>query len=181
MLANLVAVMLSQTPAALEKAAPWEVAVGVVAGVRPQSLGIGGVGAVTVTRSLTSWLRLDGLVGTGVYSGPLDHVIVFRVGARLEWPTTGRFRPFLYVAFAHQHEASWRAFTEHTAHVVLSLSKHVHHRSGVDTGVGFSVELPKSKSSALAGRISTRATMLHLMGAGTPRSLDLTVMFGACF
>nr|MCU0699820.1 hypothetical protein [Myxococcaceae bacterium] len=159
----------------------WEVYVSGLGAFRPDTAGAGLLGGLGVTRELTRWLRLDGLVGAGAMTGPLDVIVTFRVGARLEWPGEARVRPFLAVAFAHQHEASWGDFVQHPVAVTLSQSEHVHHRSGIDTALGLSVDLPRTRASVLAGRLMVRGGVVHLLGHGSPRALELIVGFGACF
>ncbi len=180
MLELLVASLVAFTPAS-EAPPKWEVSLGVIGGLRPAELGFGGLGFVGATRSLTSWLRVEALLGLGAYDRALEQAVAFRLGGRLEWPAAGRVRPFLYLAFAHHDEAPWDAFVADPLPVTIGFSARVRHRSGVDTGLGLSVEFPKSKSSVMAGRLMVRGSVVHLFGEGPVRMLELTVGVGACF
>ncbi len=160
----------------------WEVFTGVVGGLRPDTLGAGGGAVLGVNRALFSWLRAELLLGLGAYAQPVDVLTLIRLGARFEWPTASRLRPYVLVHFAHQHEAGWAHVAADALPVVLGLSEHgVQHRSGLETGLGLSYELPGRKGSGLSGRVSVRASVTHLLGVGSPRYVDLATLVGLCF
>ena len=188
----LVLVLLAQAPqvSATQPAPPprdppkWEVFMGFQGGIRPDSLGGGGGALVGVNRQILSWLRAELSVGLGMYTQPIDVLTMIRLGARFEWPTQARLRPFLSVNFAHQHEAGWEHVKMDPIPVVLGLSDHesgVHHRSGIETGLGLVYELPARKNVPISGRIGVKASFTALLGAGPPRYVDLTTLVGLCF
>ena len=167
------------------KAPPkWEVFMGFQGGLRPDSIGPGGGALLGVNRQILSWLRAELSLGLGVYSQPLDVLTMIRVGARLEWPSLGRLHPFLVVNFAHQHEAGWELVKQDPIPVVLGLSEHeggIHHRTGIETGVGISYDLFARKGLPVSGRIGVKASVTSLLGDGSPRYVDLTTLVGLCF
>jgi hypothetical protein len=175
----LMAILYAQTPTFSEMP-KWEVFSGFSAGIRPETKGVGAVGLLGVTRQLLAWLRLEGSVGMGLYTSPLDHLVPFRVGARVEWPSSW-VRPFLSVAFAHQHETPWAHFVQSPVGVTLTQSEHLHHRTGVDTGIGVVFDFPGRRAGGLAGRLTTRVSIAHFLGAGPPRYVDFTTTVGLCF
>ena len=66
--------------------------------------------------------------------------------------------------------------------VVLGLSEHgVHHRSGLETGLGVAYERPGRKGVPVSGRVGIKASITHLLGEGVPRSFDFTTLVGLCF
>lgn len=188
----LVMVLLAQAqlttpqPEPLPKEPPkWEVFMGLQGGIRPDSLGGGGGALLGVNRQVFfNWLRAELSLGLGAYSQPVDVLTMIRIGARFEWPTQGRLRPFLSVNFAHQHEAGWEHVKLDPIPVVLGLSEHengIHHRSGIETGLGLVYELRARKGSAISGRIGVKAAFTALLGEGPPRYVDLTTLIGLCF
>jgi hypothetical protein len=176
----------SPQPEVLPKEPPkWEVYMGFQGGIRPDSVGGGGGALLGVNRQIFfNWLRAELSLGLGVYSQPVDVLTMIRIGARFEWPTLGRLRPFLSVNFAHQHEAGWEHVKMDPIPVVLGLSEHengIHHRSGIETGLGLVYELPARKGSAISGRIGMKASFTALLGDGPPRYVDVTTLIGLCF
>ena len=131
-----------------------------------------------------NWLRAELSLGLGVYSQPVDVLTMIREGAGFEWPTLARLRPFLSVSFAHQHEAGWEHVKMDPIPVVLGLSEHengIHHRSGIETGLGLAYDLPARKGSPISGRVGVKAAFTALLGDGPPRYVDLTTLIGLCF
>lgn len=175
----------SRQPDMTPKVPPkWEVYLGFQGGIRPDTLGGGGGSLLGVTRQIFSWLRAELAVGLGVYTQPIDVLTMIRLGARLEWPTQGRLRPFLAVNFAHQHEAGWEHVKMDPIPVVLGLSEahgSVHHRSGIETGLGLTYELPTRKGIPVSGRVGIKASLTQLLGEGPPRYIDITTLVGLCF
>lgn len=184
----LVLVVLAQSQVAAPLPAPvreppkWEVFLGFQGGVRPDTLGFGGGTVLGVNRQLLSWLRAELSLGLGAYTQPVDILTLIRVGARLEWPTQGRLHPFLALAFAHQHETGWAHVSSDPLPAILGLSEHgVHHRTGLETGLGLSYDLWGRRGSLFSGRVGVKASVTHLLGEGPPRYVDLTTLVGLCF
>lgn len=188
----LVMVLLAQAqvttpqPEPLPKEPPkWEVFMGLQGGIRPDTVGGGGGAVLGVNRQIFfNWLRAELSLGLAAYSQPVDVLTMIRVGARFEWPTSGRLKPFVSVNFAHQHEAGWEHVKMDPIPVVLGLSEPengIYHRSGVETGLGLVYELPARKGSAISGRIGVKAAFTALLGEGPPRYVDITTLIGLCF
>ncbi len=175
----------SKQPAPPPRAPPkWEVYAGLQGGIRPDTIGPGGGGLIGVNRQIFSWLRAELSLGLGMYTQPIDVLTMIRLGARFEWPTQARLRPFLSVLFAHQHEAGWEHVKTDPIPVVLGLSEHdggIHHRSGIETGLGLTYDLPARKGVPVSGRIGVKASFTALLGDGPPRYIDLTTLVGLCF
>ena len=170
------------SPLAVEAPPKWEIYFGATGGVRPDAPGGGGAGVLGINRRVTSWLRPELVVGLGGYSGPAQLVTVIRIGARLEWPGEARLKPYLWLAFAHNHEVAFESAKANPVGSALGLSEDgVDHRSGLDTGLGVSFDLPLRKDGLFAGRLNARASLTQLLGAGPPRYVDLTASIGLCF
>jgi len=160
----------------------WEVFMGFQGGIRPDTLGGGGGAMLGVNRQLLSWLRAELGLGLGVYTQPVDVLTLIRLGARFEWPTTGRWHPFVGIFFAHQHESGWEHISQDPVPAIIGLSEHgVHHRSGIETGLGISYDLLARKGLPVSGRIGIKAAVTHLLGEGPPRYVELTTLVGLCF
>lgn len=185
MLMLLAQAQVSSRPPEVPREPPkWEVFMGLQGGLRPDTLGGGGGALLGVNRQLFSWLRAELSLGLGAYSQPVDVLTMIRIGARLEWPTQGRLHPFLVVNFAHQHEAGWEHVKMDPIPVVLGLSEHdggIHHRTGIETGMGLSYDLFARKGLPVSGRIGVKASLTSLLGDGSPRYVDLTTLVGLCF
>ena len=165
-----------------EEPPKWEVFFGALGGLRPDAIGGGGGGLIGVNRRLTSWLRPELSLGLGLYAGPGDVVTLIRIGTRLEWPSDARLKPYVWLAFAHNHEVAFESAAQHPVSSVLGLSEDgVNHRSGLDTGLGLSMDFPHRKDSRFGGRLNVRASLTHLLGLGPPRYLDLTMSIGLIF
>ncbi len=183
--------MISQAPAVEEvvlEAAPsrWEVFVGLAGGLRTDSLGPGGIGLIGINRRVFSWLRPELSVGLGLFTAPLDALVAIKIGTRLEWPSDARIKPYLFLAFAHLHELGWEDAKADPITGLLGLSSShgdhgVHHRSGLDSGLGVSLDLLRSKDSGLGARLNVRASMTHLLGEGPSRYVDLLATLGLIF
>ena len=182
-----VATLISQAPAEEPVAAPepnkWEIFVGLTGGLRTESTSFGGAGVLGINRRIFSWLRPELSVGLGLYDGPLDAVIPIRIGTRIEWPGDARVKPYLYVAFAHQHEMAWEHAKMDPVLGILGLSSHgehgVNHRSGLDTGLGLSIDVLRFGGFGL--RANVRASLVQLLGDGPPRYIDVTGTVGLTF
>ena len=160
----------------------WEVFIGLQGGMRPDSMGFGGGTQLGVSRQLLSFLRAELLLGIAAYSAPVDVLTQIRLGARLEWPGLGRLHPFLAVAFAHQHESGWDHIKTDPIPAIIGLSEHgVHHRSGIETGLGVAYDLRGRKGLPIGGRVGIKASVTHLLGEGPPRYVELTTLVGLTF
>lgn len=172
----------STQPAGPREPPKWEVFLGLQGGLRPDTLGGGGGALLGVNRQLFSWLRAELSLGLGMYTQPIDVLTMIRLGARLEWPTQGRLHPFVLLSFAHQHEAGWEEVKADPVPVVIGLSEHgVHHRSGLETGLGLSYDVFARRGVPVAGRVGVKVSVTHLLGEGSPRYVDLTTLVGLCF
>src|SRR5262249_37661696 len=124
------------------------------------------------------------MVGLGLYSQPVDMLTVIRIGTRVEWPWgESAFRPYLWLAFAHNHESGIDNVIKDPVAQGLGLSEHgVHHRTGGGVGLGFAYELPKILTDVVRGKVGARATFTQfLMDSYPPRYLDLTGTIGIVF
>jgi hypothetical protein len=160
---------------------PWEVWMGVLGGVHPDSMGGGAVGELGIDRKVGRYFRPEFDIGLGAYAAPTLVQTHFRIGTRVEYPRRG-IVPYLWVAFAHQHESAWSDFVSEPLADLLTLSMHgVNHRSGVELGGGASYDFPRLADGRLAGRVGLRATMVQLWGIGPPRYAELLATLGVLF
>jgi hypothetical protein len=160
---------------------PWELWMGLLGGVRPDSMGGGGIGELGVDRKVGRFFRPEIDVGLGAYAGPTLVETRFRIGTRLEYPRQG-IVPYLWAAFAHQHESAWSDVVSDPVADLLGLSTHgVNHRSGLELGAGASYDFPRRAHDRLAGRIGLRATMVQLWGVGPPRYAEVLASVGVLF
>ena len=112
--------------------------------------------------------------------------MAIKIGARLEWPSDARIKPYLFLAFAHLHELGWEDAKADPIVGLLGLSSHgdhgVHHRSGLDSGLGLSIDLTRHLAgSSFGARLNLRASMTSLMGEGPSRYLDLMASLGMTY
>ena len=189
MLALALAALLASQPSidAVEEPLPpldplWEVYLAATGGFRTDQPGGGGVGAVGVNRRIGRFIRPELMLGLGAYARPTDAVTAIRIGARFELPNQTRFKPYLWVAFAHNHETAFATAIQSPFDHILGLSENgVNHRSGFDAGLGVAYELPRFGRSSFAGRIGLRAVYTQMLGAGPARQVDFTLTAGVCF
>lgn len=159
---------------------PWEVWVGAAGGYRLQSRGGGFSGRLGVNRQLSTFLRGELELGTGAHLGDQQTLNLMRLGLRAELP--GRLSPYLYLAFAHQHEMSFEHAQEAPLGAVLGLSDHGEiHRSGLDGGLGVVLTLPRAPRTPNAVRVGLRTTLTALLGRGPPTSVDVLFHLGSTF
>jgi hypothetical protein len=160
----------------------WEAYVGVMGGMRLADPAGGGALSVGLNRKF-GFVRPELMVGLGAYAGPVEMLTVIRIGARVEWPWESRFKPYLWVAFAHNHESGIADVEKNPVTQVFGLSENgVHHRSGAEGGLGFTVALPRILTDLVLGRIGARLTFTNFFGDPyPPRYLDLTVTAGVMF
>jgi hypothetical protein len=161
----------------------WEAWVGVMGGMRLADPSGGGAVAVGFNRKF-AFVRPEVMIGLGAYAAPADMLTVIRIGARVEWPWGERpFKPYLWLAFAHNHESGFSDVAKNPIAQVFGLSEQgVHHRSGAEAGLGFAYELPRLLTDAIRGRVGARLTCTGFFGdTYPPYYLDLTVMTGISF
>jgi hypothetical protein len=172
---------LSQTETTTASDTPWELWVGMSGGVRPDSMGGGGIGELGMDRKVGRFFRPEIDVGLGAYAAPTLVETRFRIGTRIEYPREG-IVPYLWAAFAHQHESAWNDVVTDPVSDLLGLSTHgVNHRSGLEVGAGASYDFPRLANDRLAGRIGLRATMAQLWGIGPPRYAEVLASVGVLF
>lgn len=161
----------------------WEIYGAVMGGVRLSEQGGGGVAAIGVNRRFW-FVRPELMVGLGAYDKPADMLTVIRIGARLEWPFgESAFKPYLWLAFAHNHESGFDDVKQAPLAQIFGLSEQgVHHRSGAEAGLGFSWQLPRILTDVVRGKIGARLTFTQFLGDSyPPRYLDLTLTAGLAF
>src|SRR5437899_12719893 len=84
----------------------WEVYLGAIGGMRPDALGGGGGFMLGVNRKFFDFIRPELMIASTVVTAPIDYLILIRIGARFELPLGGPWRPYLWTAFAHNHESA---------------------------------------------------------------------------
>ncbi len=169
------------TAAAESKNRPWELSVGVTGGIRSGGLGAVGSGIAALDYKVGSYFRPEIQVGLGAYGAPFELGSRLRVGTRIEYPRDGVV-PYVWIAFAHQHESTWTNVRSDPVPLVLGLSENgVNHRSGGEVGLGLSYDIPRFGLDWLAGRLSVRATVTDLLGVGPPLYAELLTSLGVCF
>lgn len=175
----------AQSVEAVEEPEPpppvWEVYVGANGGARvDQQHGGGGV-LLGVNRKFFNFLRPELMVATGAYDGAtFDYVIQIRIGARFELPLDSPWKPYLWTAFAHNHESPWTMVIKDPAGHLFGLSNHgVHHRSGLDVGLGVAYEVPRLTKWKIATRVGSRVSFTQFFGdSQPPRYLDFMLTVG---
>jgi hypothetical protein len=158
----------------------WEIYVGANGGLRVDQKSGGGGVMLGVNRKFVGFLRPELLVATGAYDAPFDYVIQIRIGARFELPLASPWKPYLWTAFAHNHESAMLAVKDDPLGHLFGLSEHgVHHRSGLELGLGLAYEVPRLTKWKIATRVGTRLTFAQFFGdSGPPRYLDFTMTVG---
>lgn len=179
MLLSICAAALLSTAPHLER--PWELASTFSAGVAPGvDAGGGGFAGLTVSRSFTAWFRPELGFGLGARM-PGDLVNVIRVGARFEWPWERQWRPFLSVAFAHNHETPFEAASKNPIGSALGLEESgVRHRSGIEGGLGVAALFgtrPEGPRAIVGGRLMVAG----MAGVGPVLQLGAQLSLGVAF
>ena len=150
-------------------------------GARPGQAAWGGTAAVGVTFRIFSWLRPEVLVGYGLYDGPFELVTLIRAGTRLELPLAFPFRPYLWVAFAHNHEVGVDMVGQHPFETMLGTSENgVTHRTGGELGLGLSYDFVQFRRGAIGFRVNLRASAALFTTPG-PLYGDLVSSLGFTF
>jgi len=160
----------------------WEIYVGASGGMRVDQTSGGGGVMVGVNRKFLDFIRPELMVATSAYDAPFDYVIQIRIGSRFELPLSSPWKPYLWTAFAHNHESPVKMVLQDPFGHIFGLSNHgVNHRSGLELGLGMAYEFPRFSPWKIATRVGTRLTFTQFFGdAGPPRYLDLTMTAGVC-
>jgi hypothetical protein len=160
----------------------WEIYGAAMGGLRLSEVGGGGSGVLGVNRRF-GWVRPELVVGMGLYDRPVELLILIRIGARIEWQRDGALKPYLWLAFAHNHESGLEHVKANPVAHILGVSEHgVRHRSGAEGGLGLSYDLPRMWKGRLAGRVGSRLTFTQFFAdTGPPRYLDLSITTGLSF
>ncbi|MBK7860739.1 MAG: hypothetical protein IPJ65_19480 [Archangiaceae bacterium] len=161
----------------------WEIYVGMLGGMRVDERGGGGGVMVGVNRKFLGFLRPELMIASSLESQPFDYLILIRVGAWFELPLQSRWKPYLWAAFAHNHESGVEDVKRDPLGHLLGLSATgVHHRSGGELGLGLAYEVPRLTPWKIASRLGARLTFTQFMSDPyPPRYLDLTFTAGLCF
>jgi hypothetical protein len=173
-----------EQPAEVEPPPPvWELYVGALGGMRVDERGGGGGVMAGVNRKFLGFLRPELMVATSLESAPVDYLILIRIGARFELPLDSRWKPYLWTAFAHNHESAIDDVkNDPLGHLFGLSSAGVHHRSGGELGLGVAYEVPRLTRWKIASRLGARLTFTQFLpDPYPPRYLDLTVTAGLCF
>lgn len=173
-------VVLSSTPA--QPADPWEVSVGLASNSRPETSSGGMSGRIFLSRKMGSIFRPELQLGTGFYLQDEQTVSLMRLGTRVEWPSAERVVPYLWMAFAHHHETSFEDARRAPLGAALGLSNNGEiHRSGLDLGVGVSLNLPRARLDKHQLRLGLRASGVLLLGQGPKTAIDVLTTIGTSF
>lgn len=160
----------------------WEIYVGALGGMRIDERGGGGGVMLGVNRKFFGFLRPELMVASSLESAPIDYLILIRIGARFELPLDGRWKPYLWTAFAHNHESAiGEVKNDPVGHILGLSSSGVHHRSGGELGLGLVYEVPRLTKWKIASRLGARLTFTQFLADPyPPRYLDLTLTAGVC-
>ena len=132
--------------------------------------------------AILPWLAPELSAGLGAYAGPTDILIPLRIGVRFEIPLHGSVKPFLGLAFAHNHETALEHVLMDPLPAIFGLSEHgVHHRSGFEVGVGVSWEFWRFARGRFGARWQTRLNFSQMFGVGPPRYLELATGVALAF
>lgn len=163
------------------RAAPLRLSAGASLGLRPASGTFGGTGLLSLSARLLPFLRPELVLGYGLFGAPFELVTVIRIGARLEAPLAFPVRPYLWVAFAHNHEVGVDVVAQHPLDSILGTSENgVRHRSGLELGLGASFDVLQLRRGTLGLRVGLRATAALFLGAG-PAYGELLTTLGTTF
>lgn len=146
--------------------APWLAWSGLAGGVRTQASSPMGEGWIGLSREVVAHVRPEVDLGLGYAGAPQEVLTSMRFGVNLEL-TRGAATPFLWIAFAHNHESALDAVKKDPLPVVLGLSENgVIHRTGAELGTGVRLALGGGAGVGL------RASATALLGDGPPVSLN---------
>jgi hypothetical protein len=160
----------------------FEVNTGASFGMRPASATtFGGTGTLGISFRVLSFLRPEVVLGYGLFDGPFDLVTIIRAGLRGELPLNFPVRPYVWVAFAHNHEVPMDMVALHPVESLLGTSEHgTHHRTGIEFGGGVSWDVVQFREAAVGLRAGLRATAAIFLGTG-PAYGDLSLTLGTTF
>jgi hypothetical protein len=141
----------------------------------------GGNGTLGISVRLLSFLRPEVVLGYGLYDAPFQLVTLIRAGLRGELPVEFPVRPYVWVAFAHNHEVPMDMVAMHPVESLLGTSEHgTHHRTGIEFGGGLSWDLVQFRDGGIGLRAGLRATGAIFLG-NDPAYADLQVTLGTTF
>lgn len=159
----------------------FEIATGASFGLRPSSGTFGGTAVLDISVRLLPFLRPEIVLGYGLFDGPFQLVTLIRAGLRGELPLNFPIRPYLWVAFAHNHEVGIDMVAMHPVESLLGTSEHgTHHRTGIEFGLGASFDVIQFREGAIGLRLGLRATAALFLGTG-PVYGDLLTTLGTTF
>ena len=160
---------------------PWELDLGLSGSLAADTRGLGGAASLAVSRRFFGWVRP--LAGFGVGArGPGELLNLIRFGVRLELPWERSWRPFLGLAFAHNHETDFAHVRDAPLAAALGLSDHgTNHRSGLDTTLGVSVALPSRPDAGATGVAGVSASVAAMAGTGPVWTVALNAWVGLAF
>ena len=141
----------------------------------------GGNGTLGISVRILSFLRPEVVLGYGLYDAPFQLVTLIRAGLRGELPIEFPVRPYVWVAFAHNHEVPMDMVAMHPVESLLGTSEHgTHHRTGIELGGGVSFDLVQFRDAGIGLRAGLRATGAIFLG-NDPAYADLQVTLGTTF
>jgi hypothetical protein len=159
----------------------WEAWAGLTTGLRPQTGSSSATGRIALSRKVGRRLRPELELGTGAHLDDGQTVSLMRLGARLELGGT-TLVPWLYGGFAHHHEMSYEDARRAPWGAALGLSENGEiHRSGLDFGLGATLNLPRPQRDPRQLRLVGRASVLHLLGTGPARTVDVLLALAVGF
>jgi hypothetical protein len=141
----------------------------------------GGNGTLGISVRLLSFLRPEIVLGYGLYDAPFQLVTLIRAGVRGELPIEFPVRPYVWVAFAHNHEVPMDMVAMHPVESLLGTSDHgTHHRTGIEFGGGVSFDIVQFRDANVGLRAGLRATGAIFLG-NDPAYADLQITLGTTF
>jgi len=172
---------LASAPSTVAVDRPWQLDLGASGSLAADTRGFGGAASLTVSRRFFGWVRP--LAGFGVGArGPGELLNLIRFGVRLELPWERAWRPFLGLAFAHNHETAFEQVREAPLAAALGLSDHgTNHRSGLDTSLGVNVELPSRPDAGATGVAGVSLSAAAMAGTGPVWTVAMNAWVGLAF
>lgn len=146
--------------------AQWEIGAALTGGVRPETGGAGGYGALSFGYRLAVGVDILARVGLGAFARETELVIPIEVEARHRFApmANDRLRLFVSGSFLHQHEVPWSSMKEHPVTGVAGTCDCIHHRTGLMASGGVLFK-PFARLPLEAGaRLSFAALLPHMAG-----------------
>jgi hypothetical protein len=164
-----------RSTAAPEAPTPWLAWAGLSSGVRTETAAPTGEGWIAISRSIAPHFRPELDLGLGYADGPQQVLGSMRLGMNFEF-TRGPATPFLWAAFAHNHEADVAAVKRDPVMVMLGLSMDgMQHRTGAEAGGGVRLALGGGAD------IGVRVGALALLGDGPALTVNGLAFLGYAF